>query len=184
MLRDLFLSLAKAFGYIEPICSVKLEKPIPWIKKYGVPYSYMLEYYEHIGIEPMMESDEYILNKFVYTTNNDGWAEVLPYLVLDSSLYKPDKFMCWGYALKAMILCHELFGLTTFLMAMQFESVLDMERAAGHAYNIFPVWDEYAKKFESKPMLFEPNDAYEYAGNAFNLGENKYNPSEIFAVGR
>ncbi len=92
-------------------------------------------------------------NKYYYT-DLEHWGKLLYDLTFKSSLYVNDKFDCDNYALKAMTLCTERYGLNAFGM------VVGDTELGRHAYNIF-----YSGEF----MLFEPNAGFPFSGSAFNL---------------
>jgi hypothetical protein len=103
-----------------------------------------------------------------YHTDVEGWAEILPHLVIKSRLYKPDKFDCEDYALKAQTMCTELFGLNTL------RYTYGRMPLGAHGFNSFWTGDRF--------MLFEPNEGFwDYlSGNlVFEVGENDYIPEAV-----
>lgn len=100
-----------------------------------------------------------------YYTDLEGWGTILYDLVIKSNLYKPDRFDCEDYALKAMTLCKERYGLNSFGVAIG-ETPLGR-----HGFNIFYYGDSF--------MLFEPNDSFRFAGEAFEIGEHEYKPQLV-----
>jgi hypothetical protein len=104
-------------------------------------------------------------NNWYYYTDDVGWANVLYHLVFSSSLYKPDRFDCEKYGLKAMITCSEEYGLNALCLAIG-----DMPLGR-HGFNIFFLGDGF--------MLFEPNRGFEWAG-IMEIGDNGYYPREFY----
>ena len=100
-----------------------------------------------------------------YYTDLEGWGTILYDLVLKSNLYKPDRFDCEDYALKAMTLCKERYGLNSFGVAIG-ETPLGR-----HGFNIFYCGGGF--------MLFEPNDSFRFAGEAFEIGGHDYKPQLV-----
>ena len=100
-----------------------------------------------------------------FYTDLEGWGTILYDLVLKSNLYKPDKFDCEDYALKTMTLCKERYGLNSFGVA------IGNTPLGRHGFNIF----YYGGGF----MLFEPNDSFRFAGEAFEIGGHEYKPQLV-----
>ena len=104
------------------------------------------------------------LDNLYYYTNREGWANLLPDLMFASWLYKADKFDCENYALKAMVIAAERFGLNAFGVAIG-----EMPQGR-HGFNIFYTGDSL--------MLLEPNNGYAWAG-VFEIGDNGYKPEMV-----
>ena len=85
-------------------------------------------------------------------------------LTFKSSLYKLDRLDCEDYALKAMVLCAERYGLNTLRLAIGWTPL------GRHGFDIFYHGEGF--------MLFEPNEGFGYSG-AFELGEHGYKPELI-----
>ena len=100
-----------------------------------------------------------------YYTDLEGWGKILYDLVFKSSLYKEDKFDCDNYALKAMNLCAERYGLNTMAM------VICNTPLGRHSWNMFYTGEGF--------MCFEPNSAFSFTGDAFEVEEHKYFPDWI-----
>lgn len=102
-----------------------------------------------------------LLDSWYYHTNDNGWAALLPDLLLKSSLYQTDRRDCDWYALKAMTICHERYGLNAFGVA------IGQTPLGYHAWNILYLG---AGEF----LFFEPNAGFEFSGSAFPIGQNEY----------
>lgn len=100
-----------------------------------------------------------------YYTDMEGWGNVMYDMIFSSTLYKTDKFDCDNYALKALSICAEKYGLNTFGMAV------GPIPSGIHAFNIFYVGN-------NKFMLFEPNAGFANAG-IFEMGQNGYYPQSV-----
>ena len=100
-----------------------------------------------------------LLDNRYYFTDLEGWGKVLSDLTFKSNLYAKEKWDCDNYALKAMTVCAERYGLNTLGM------VIGDIPTGRHAFNLF----YYGEGF----MLHEPNAGFEYGG-MFGLGENGY----------
>lgn len=106
-----------------------------------------------------------MLDSRYYTTDLEGWGKILEDLVFNSDLYKADIYDCENYALKAMNLCAEKYGLNTLGVALGFIP------GGYHGFNIlFTADDDF--------MLFEPNFGFGYGG-CFEIGENDYRPQKV-----
>lgn len=106
-----------------------------------------------------------MLDWYYYYTDFEGWGKVIRDLVFKSNLYKKDKFDCENFALKAMTLCAERYGLNTFGLALG-----DIPQGS-HGFNIF--WDG------EKLWLLEPNTSFGWAGEPFQIGEYGYIPDKV-----
>lgn len=106
-----------------------------------------------------------MLDSWYYYTDLEGWAEVLYNLVFSSRLYKPDRFDCSNYALKAMNECAERYGLNTFAMVIG-----DIPQGR-HGFNMLYYGDGF--------MLWEPNAGFDWSGQPFEIGEYGYKPDTI-----
>jgi len=86
---------------------VKIEAPVhlPAVKEYKISGQELRRKYESLGIEIPFPIQYW----WYFHSDIDGWAKIIPYLVLKSSLYKPDKRTCSWYSFKAYTLCNELF---------------------------------------------------------------------------
>lgn len=105
------------------------------------------------------------LDRNYYYTSQEGWGKILFDLVFKSSLYKEDKFDCDNYAMKALTVCAERYGLNTMGM------VIGNMPLGRHAWNLL---------YTGKAFLcFEANTAFPQAGEAFKIGEHGYIPEVI-----
>jgi len=112
---------------------------IPSFTEYKISASELSIEYKSLGITiPFPISDNWY-----YFTDSDGWAKILPDIILKSDLYKADKFDCEDYAMKAMLLCAERYGLNTLRYTY---GDTPMGR---HGFNTFWVGDIF--------QVFEPN---------------------------
>jgi len=100
-----------------------------------------------------------------YYTNLEGWGKVLQNLVFNSNLYQKDKFDCENYALKAMNICSERYGLNAFGL------VIGNTELGRHGFNIFYHGNGF--------LLWEPNEGFDFSGSAFEIGEYSYQPEIV-----
>ena len=100
-----------------------------------------------------------------YYTDLESWGKILYDLTFKSSLYVEDKFDCDNYALKAMTLCAERYGLNAFGM------VIGDTPLGRHGFNILYFGDDF--------MLFEPNEGFEFSGSAFPINDYGYQPELV-----
>lgn len=106
-----------------------------------------------------------MLDSWYYYTDLEGWAEVLYNLVFSSRLYKPDRFDCSNYALKAMNECAGRYGLNTLA------TVIGDIPQGRHGFNMLYYGDGF--------MLWESNAGFDWAGQPFEIGEYGYKPDTI-----
>lgn len=106
-----------------------------------------------------------MLDSWYYYTDMEGWGKVLYNLVFSSSLYKPNRFDCENYALKAMNICAERYGLNTLAM------VIGDVPQGRHGFNMFYTGENF--------LLFEPNEGFPFSGSAFEIGEYNYQPKLV-----
>jgi len=142
----------------------KVQQPlihIPSFKTYYVSGSFLKEEIESLGFTVPMGR----LDSQYYYTDLEGWGAILWDLVFNSNLYKADRFDCENYALKAMTLCAERYGLNTMGLVIG-----DIPQGR-HGFNIFYHGDGF--------MLWEPNDGFPYSGSPFEIGEHGYRPDMV-----
>ena len=72
-----------------------------------------------------------LLDNRYYFTDLEGWGKVLSDLTFKSNLYAKEKWDCDNYALKAMTVCAERYGLNTLGM------VIGDIPTGRHAFNLF-----------------------------------------------
>jgi len=154
---------------------IELEKPkpivpIPQITKWGFQRHYLVQRLKALGIESFPEREGYILNQWHFYTDLEGWGEILWDLAFESDLYKPDIFACDAYGLKANIECRQRYGLNTLLFC------IGKIPLGIHGFNLFPYGDENGIEGF---LLWEPNEGFEWSGEAFEIGENSYIPIEV-----
>jgi len=157
---------------------IKIQPPVtilPSYKTYGVQQYYFLREVQKLGIDTFPKTDDFILNAWYYYTDLDGWSKILPDLVLKSSLYKQDVFACDGYAIKAQVECALRYGLNSMRFCIG-RMPLGM-----HGFDIFPYGDELGIH---GLLLFEPNEGFDWAGNAFEIGCEGYEPKMVFLASR
>ena len=146
----------------------------PSFKEYKISGIELARKYETVGIEVWPTS--YF---WYFHTDAEGWAKLLPYLLIKSSLYKIDRRQCAWYAKKVAVLCNELFELNTLV-----ETWGSMPLGY-HAFDTFYTGDTI--------LIFEPNEGFEdERGNyndiwgvldgdiIFNIGDNGYAPDKVF----
>lgn len=159
---------------------IKTQQPvihIPSFTRYSWPASQYVRLLKEKGIDCFPETDDFVLDLHYYLTDIEGWAKVLPDLVVNSSLYKPNIYDCEDFGLKAQVTCAERYGLNALRLCI---GLVPNPRKPGekgwHGFNLFPV--RFSDRVEL--MLFEPNDGFEWAGNAFDIGKNGYTPKTVF----
>jgi len=135
---------------------------IPSVTEYAISGHELALKYEALGVAMPFPRSDY----WYYFTNPEGWAKILHYLVLSSSLYKPDRFDCEDFALKAQTMCAELFGLNTLRYTYGYTPL------GPHGFN--SLW---AYSF----ILFEPNAKFQETLGCpiFDWGENEYQPTHV-----
>jgi len=142
----------------------KIQQPlvhIPSFNQYEIDSSVLKQKIQALGLQiPMRMLDE----KYYYT-DLEGWSKILYDLVFKSDLYKRDKFDCENYALKAMTICAERYGLNTLVM------VIGNIPQGRHGFNILYYGDGF--------MLWEPNEGFDWSGEPFEIGENGYVPDLV-----
>jgi len=139
---------------------VKVQQPIvhtPSFKQYYLSGATFQLLVEKIGLTLPMGR----LDANYYFTDMPGWSKILFDLVFKSSLYKTDRFDCENYAMKAMNLCAERYGINTLGVAIG-------NVPERHAFNFFYHGNGF--------LLWEPNSGFEWSGQPFEIGENGYNP--------
>ena len=144
--------------------SFKLQQPwihLPSFKEYQITGVLLRSKLKDLGLEVPLG----MLDSMYYHTDLEGWGKVLYDLAFSSSLYKSNKFDCENYALKAMNLCAERYGLNTLAMAV---GNIPQGR---HGFNIFYYGDGF--------MLWEPNMGFGWSGEPFEIGENGYQPDLV-----
>ncbi len=105
-----------------------------------------------------------MLDSWYYYTSLESWGKLMWDLTFNSNLYKKDRFDCDNYALKAMNVCHERYGLNTF-------AYVSGEGPTGqHAFNMVYHGDGF--------KLWEANDGFPVSGTFFDIGEHGYVPKK------
>ncbi len=155
---------------------IRVYKPahIPRFSVYSAYHGDLVNLFTRLGLDTFPRTDDYILNSWFNYTDIEGLSKILPDLAINSSLYKLNVRDCDWYALKAQVICHERYELTSFRMCVGL--VPYQEQQVWHGFNIVPYGEG---KLESA-LLFEPNDGFEWAGNAFPIGKNGYEPKSVF----
>jgi hypothetical protein len=124
----------------------------------------LLRQYNNVGIEkPFPISDS-----IYYYVNDVDLAQLIPYMVIKSNLYREDRFDCEDYALKAQVTCAELFGLNSM------RYTYGKTPLGYHGFNTAWVGHRF--------LVFEPNEAFwAYLDGhlLFELGENDYEPLKV-----
>jgi hypothetical protein len=142
---------------------------IPSFKKWGV-YGHDI----HLYLTSNIPGNTHIrvplnpLDGAYWYTDGEGWAKLLPDLMIKSDLYKQDVFDCDDYALKAMIICRERYGLNGMF------AVMGKTPNGYHMWNMFIIRTNTGYFYEV--LCFEPNDGFPYSGSAFEIGEHGYEP--------
>jgi len=104
-------------------------------------------------------------DSWYYYTNAAGWANLVSHLLFKSSLYKTDIFDCDDYAMKAQVMCAELYGLNTC------RCTYGTMPLGFHGFNSLWCGDRF--------LLFEPNAGYHYESPLFEWGEYGYKPEYV-----
>jgi len=144
--------------------SFKLQQPVvhlPSFKVYQVSGLLLKAKIEALGLELPLG----MLDWQYYHTDLEGWGKILYDLAFSSSLYKKDKFDCENYALKAMNLCAERYGLNALAL------VVGNIPQGRHGFNMFYFGEGF--------MLWEPNMGFDWSGEPFEIGDYGYQPEQI-----
>ena len=144
---------------------IKVKQPIihiPTFKEYKISATELFRKYAELDIGmPFPQSDSWY-----YHSDVEGWAKILPDLMINSSLYKQDRFDCEDFALKAQTVCAERYGLNTL------RYTYGTMPLGAHGFNSFWTGDCI--------MLFEPNNAFSIDGDiVFELGGYGYVPLKV-----
>ncbi|MDD5082209.1 MAG: hypothetical protein PHU08_02425 [Dehalococcoidales bacterium] len=147
---------------------------IPSFKEYRLPVTDLVRKYEEIGVEVPFPWSDY----WYYHTDAEGWAKLLPNLLVRSNLYKAERFDCDKYARKSFIECCERYGLNTLLYTYG-----SMPLGA-HGWNTFYTGDAI--------LQFEPNEGFKTPDGIyhdlwgdlegdiiFGIGDNRYIPQKV-----
>ena len=147
---------------------------IPSFKEYKIDANTLVKKYYDLGIEIPFPVSSY----WFFHTDIEGWAKILPDLVLKSNLYKKDRTDCEWYALKAYITCRERYGLNTL------PYTYGIMPLGAHGFNSFWTGDIV--------MLLEPNEGFKDrqgnvqdlwgvldGGLVFEIGDNGYQPKAV-----
>jgi len=111
-----------------------------------------------------------LLDSEYFYTDMDGWLKLLDDLMFKSSLYKKNRFDCENYAIKAMTICAERYGLNTMMLVIG-----DIPQGR-HGFNMFLVKSE---KPPDELLLWEPNMGFDCSHSAFPIGEFGYKPDKV-----
>lgn len=150
---------------------------IPSFKRWAVHQNVLLSYVYGLGLDTLVKTNDFILSAWYYYTDIDGWAKIIPDLIVSSSLYDKNVFACEEYALKAQIECGQRYRLNTLRLCIG--------KVEGHAdWHGFDIFFYGNEKGIGGAMLFEPDDGYEWAGNAFPIGEFGYVPKLVFLASK
>ena len=143
---------------------IKTQQPvvhIPSFREYQISSPVLKIKIEALGLSIPMG----MLDYQYFHTDLEGWSKVLYNLVFKSNLYKKDKFDCENYALKAMSLCAERYGLNTLAMVIG-----DIPQGR-HGFNMLYHGDGF--------MLWEPNEGFPFSGSSFEVSEHGYHPDVV-----
>jgi hypothetical protein len=142
----------------------RIQKPvqhIPSIPRFNITRYQLLSKLQPLGVKPYG-------NPFytrIWYTDHESWGKVLYDLVFNSNLYKVGIFTCLNYSLKAFNECAERHSLNGLL------TVFGKTDAGYHAFNMFYDGNDF--------MLWEPNEGFEWSGQAFKIGDNNYIPDVV-----
>jgi len=136
---------------------------LPSVPEYRISVAELRQKYLEMGIQIPFPPSDY----WYYFTDREGTAKLVSYLLFRSDLYKPDRFDCEDYALKAQVTCAELFGLNYFRYAY------GNTPWGAHGFNCLWVGDGF--------LLFEPNAGFQGQLDSplFEWGENGYEPTHV-----
>jgi len=146
----------------------RLQQPvrhIPSFKEYKIYRGDLVKRLYQLDIDVFPKDVLFVLDKWYYHTDLEGWGKVLENLIFSSNLYKKDKFDCEDYALKAQVICAQRYGLNALRLCIG-----DVPTGK-HGFNIFYFGDGF--------MLFEPNAGFTFSGSAFEIGEYGYKPEIV-----
>jgi len=156
---------------------IKLKQPVvhtPTFNKWGIQRYALVQKLKELGIGTFPKTSDFVLDNWYYYTDLEGWAKILPDLVLNSGLYRTNIFDCEDYGLKAQIECADRYGLNAMRLC------IGEVPEGGHGFNL--LFYGGASGIEGA-LLFEPNGGFEWGGNAFEIGENGYVPKMVFIAG-
>lgn len=137
---------------------IKVTNPIqhiPSFKEYSIDSGSLASKILNLGYKLPVA----MLDSVYYFTDLEGWGNILWDLTFNSNLYKTNKFDCENFALKAMNICAEKYGLNTLGV------VIGNIPEGRHGFNILFHGDGF--KFH------EPNVGFGYGG-LFEIGDNSY----------
>ena len=142
----------------------KLQQPVvhtPGFEVHQISGLLLKARIEDLGLEMPLG----MLDWQYYHTDLEGWGKILYNLVFSSSLYKKDKFDCENYALKAMNLCAERYGLNSLGL------VVGNIPQGRHGFNMFYSGEGL--------MLWEPNMGFAWSGGPFEIGDHGYQLDKV-----
>ena len=143
---------------------VKVQNPVvhtPSFKTYQMSGANVASQLKNLGLSLPMS----LLDGQYYFTDTEGWSKLLIDLLVKSNLYKNDKYDCDNFSLGAMNTCAERYGLNTMALA------IGNIPAGRHAFNLIYTGKDW--------LVFEPNEGFQYQGQAFPIGENGYKPEMV-----
>ena len=150
---------------------------IPSIKRWQVSRDVVSGKIATLGLEPLYPG---VHADYRYT-DEEGGANLLPHLVLKSSLYKPT-FTCINYAFRVWDLCGSLYGLNTWVPVIgKIPAAPDVR----HAWILILLGDILGIDLD-RSLYFEPNSGFEMgtelemAYQAFPIGEAGYKGEMAF----
>ena len=149
----------------------KKEKPKPQLKQIiAVPWHSIISELTELGLELMLK-DKFQPDKYTYHVDEEDWRKVVPYLTFSGEyyVYTPEAPDCDDYAKKASAEASFQFHLSCFECWGDSPYISPDNPTGRHAFSLVRVG---AKDYR----IFEPNAAFEEAGELFKFGEHEYKP--------
>lgn len=160
---------------------VKIKPPevihTPVYKKWGVQNSYIVNVVRSLGLELLYPG----AHAWYWYTDLEGCTNLVPHLLLKSSLYKKDVFTCINYAFKVWNEASSRYGLNTWVPVIG--RIPNYEPR--HAWNLI-LLGNVGGLIRDHFLYLEPNDGWdmgielETAGQAFPVGEEGYQGELVF----
>lgn len=147
---------------------------IPSFREYKISGRDLARKYKELNIEmPFPRSDSWY-----YHSDPEGWAKIIPNLLVKSSLYCPDRTDCDWYARKAFVMCCERYGLNTLLYTYGTMPL------GAHCWNTFWTGDCLMQFEPNEGFKDERGDYHDFWGVldgdiVFDIGENGYGPKQV-----
>ena len=157
--------------WLSKLFKPELEKPKPILKQIrAVSWGKVVSELNELGVELMLK-DKFQPDSYVYHVDEEDWQKLVPYLTFSGEYYMltPEAPDCDDYAKKASaeaafqfhLSCLECWGETPYRS--------ETNPTGRHAFGLVRI-------AEKNYRIFEPNAAFEEAGELFEFGEHGYMP--------